>query len=46
MLYYHQAITLNPMDYTLYMGNTNMNENDQVIVLGKEQKMQEKIILS
>ena len=38
-------MSLNFMDYTLYMGDTDVNANYQVTVLGMEPKKQEKILL-
>ena len=38
-------MSLNPMDYTLYMGDTDVNANCQDTILGKESKKQEKILL-
>ena len=35
---------VNPMDYTLYVGDTDVNANYQVTVLGMESKKQEKLV--
>ena len=38
-------MSLNPMDYTLNMGDADVNANCQITVLGKEWKKPEKILL-